>query len=429
MNQLIADNFVPRVEFKTNSAPQKRKLLYEVMNLPIRYYGQVTDTMKAVGRTQGDPSTDEDVLKWAKKDASDRESQVIDALLRVSNYKTREGLFYSSYPLLTHWRTGKLHPSLKQSNTTSRRFAPAGPNVNQQPKRSEEGKKIRGCIKPHHEDAVIVAPDFSGQELRVGAEETQDPASLACFIGDNLKDQHSITAFEICRRQEKEFETYEDFVAALGDKTNSLYSVAKEYRGVKAKPTNFLSQYVDVGGGSWQLGKKIQITETLAQAFLDAKSAAFPGVDKWKTKHGLEIQAQGYAETFLGAKKHIIPLLKFSDFAHVIRSALNFRIQSSSAEMTKLVMGAIWRAGMMQRYDVQFYYPVHDELVFSVAKKDLVAFAAELKPIMLQKYAYMTVPIVSSFSVGHNFADLDDIEWEGCQEWLDKDAANAVVPF
>ena len=422
MNQLLVDNFVPRVEFSANSSLQKRKLLYEVMNLPIRYYNQVTDTMREAGRTQGDPSTDEDVLKWAKKDATKEEGEVIDAIMRVINYKTREGLFYSSYPLLVHWKTGKIHPSLKQSSTTSRRFAPSGPNVNQQPKRSEEGKKIRGCIEPHHEDAVIVAPDFSGQELRVGAHETQDPASLACYVGDNLKDLHTITAFAISQKQKNEFDTYDDLAAALDDKEHPLYKKAKEYRGVKAKPTNFLSQYVSIGGGAWMLGKKLQIPEEEAQGFLDAKSEAFPGIDRWKQEYGEQIQRQGYSETFLGAKKHIVPLLRTQDHQHIIRSALNFRIQSSSAEMTKLVMGAIWRSGLMFRYDARFIFPYHDELVFSVAKKDLAAFSAELKPIMTQQYADMSVPIVSSFAVGLNFADLDEIEWEGCEAWLAKDS-------
>lgn len=422
MNQLLADNFVPRVEFSANSVTQKRKLLYEVMNLPIRYYNQVTEVMEKAGRTQGDPSTDEDVLKWAKKDATEEEGKVIDAIMRVMNYKTRDGLFYSSYPLLVHWKTGKIHSSLKQSSTTSRRFAPSGPNVNQQPKRSEEGKKIRGCIEPHHEDAVIVAPDFSGQELRVGAHETQDPASLACYIGDNLKDLHTITAFAINQKQGNEFETYEELEKVIkdDDKTHPLFKKAKEYRGVKAKPTNFLSQYVSIGGGAWMLGKKLQISEDEAQGFLDAKSEAFPGIDAWKERYGEQIQRQGYSETFLGAKKHIVPLLRTQDHQHIIRSALNFRIQSSSAEMTKLVLGAIWRSGLMFRYDVRFLYPVHDEVVFSVAKKDLQAFALELRPIMQQQYADMSVPIVSSFSVGPNFADLDEIPWEGCDDWLAK---------
>jgi len=121
-------------------------------------------------------------------------------------------------------------------------------------------------------------------------------------------------------------------------------------------------------------------------------------------------------------RRHTAKLFKQEgESAHIMRSALNFRIQSSSAEMTKLVMARIWRAGLLERYDAKFYMPVHDELTFSVAKCDLAAFCTELKPLMVAPYADMTVPIVSSLGVGYNFASLEDIEWDGCEEWLAKE--------
>lgn len=445
INQFLSDNFMPDAEFKSNSWVQKQKLMYEIMGLPIRYYGKLTEDQKKKGMTNGNPSTDEDAIKWALKDCEERgmdtEAKVLKAVLRVINFKTRDGLYYSTYPIVTHWKTGKIHPNLKQSATSSRRFAPAGPNVNQLPKRSEEGKKVRQAIIPHHEDAVIISPDFSGQELRVGAFQSGDENSRACYVGDNLKDQHTITAFAINQKQGKEFDTYEEMVEALHlelEMTSEMiseaardinhphhkealaYKKAKEYRGVKAKPTNFLSQYITVGGGAWTLGKKLQITEDEAVEFLEAKSEAFPGIDEWKINRGAEIRSQGYAETLLGARKHITGLFKYHDPDHIMRSALNFEVQSSSAEMTKLVLAEIWRSGMMFRYDVKFYMPVHDELCFSVAKKDLQAFALELKPIMMQAYANMDIPIVSSFCVGPNFGQLSEIEWEAADDWLAK---------
>ncbi len=63
-----------------------------------------------------------------------------------------------------------------------------------------------------------------------------------------------------------------------------------------------------VGGGSWMLAKKLQITEEEAQEFLDAKSDAFPGIDVWKVERGAEIQKQGFAATLMGARKHITKL-------------------------------------------------------------------------------------------------------------------------
>lgn len=418
LNQYVSDNFTPCIEFKPNSWVQKADLMYRCMQLPIRYRNELTDPQKKIGVTEGTPGTDEDCVKWAMKDATPEQQKVLTALLRCINYRTRNGLYYSPYPYLVHWNDKNLHPNLKQSSTTSRRFAPAGPNVNQIPKRSEEGRKIRQCVVPHHEDAVIVSPDETGQELRLGAWVSQDANFLACYIGENLKDLHSVTAFEISKKQEQEFKTYEEFAQILKDKTHPLYAEAKEYRGVKAKPTNFLSQYVSLGGGSWTLGKKLQIEEDTAKAFLEAKSAAFPGVDEWKAAYSLQVRRQGYAETLLGARKHVAGLFARGSADHILRSSLNFKIQSSAAEQTKLILAAIWAAGIMDRYDVRFYMPVHDEVCFSVAKKDLTAFAMELKPIMTQPYADMEVPIESSFSVGYNFGQMDEIEWEATEEWL-----------
>ncbi len=420
INQYLSDNFTPCINFKPNSWKQKAKLLYEVMGLPIRYRNELTDSQKKLGITEGSPGTDEDCIKWAMKDADEKEKKVLEAMLRCTAYKTRSGLYYHPYKYLVHWTDGKLHPSLKQSSTTSRRFAPSGPNVNQLPKRSEEGRKVRGCIVPHHKDAVIVSPDFSGQELRMGAHVTQDENFLSCYIGDNKKDLHTITAFEICQKQGKEFSSYDELASAIKDKENPKHKLAKNYRAAKAKGTNFLSQYTSLGGGAWTLSRKLQVPEDVAQQFLDAKSAAFPGVDMWKAEYSEWVQKHGYAETLLGVRKHVAELLKKMDVNYVLRSSLNFRIQSSSAEQTKLVLAKIWEVGLLDLYDVRFYFPVHDEICFSVAKKDLVAFAAELKPIMTQDYADMTVPIESSFSVGYNFANLDEIPWDGCQEWLDK---------
>jgi len=424
INQYLSDNFSPRVEFKPNSWKQKAKLMYSIMALPIRYRQKVTDTQRAAGQQEGNPMTDEDCIKWALTDVDtdSEEAVVLKAILRFMNYRTRDGLYYRPYPHLIHWKTGKLHPSLKQSATSSRRFAPAGPNVNQLPKRSEEGRKVRAAIKPHHDDAVIISPDFSGQELRVGAHATGDENSIACFVGEDLKDQHTLTAFGICQKQGNEFESYEEMAAAIEAPANSKHKLAKEYRGQKAKSTNFNTNYASPGGGHYTVGKKLQVSEDVAKDFVKAKSDTFPGIDEWKVNYGALIRKQGYAETFLGVRRHTAKLFKQEgESAHIMRSALNFRIQSSSAEMTKLVMARIWRAGLLERYDAKFYMPVHDELTFSVAKCDLAAFCTELKPLMVAPYADMTVPIVSSLGVGYNFASLEDIEWDGCEEWLAKE--------
>jgi len=411
LNQLCLEHFEPAVEFNIGSSKQKAELMYseKYMDIPVRFYNKLTDRQRAFGLSKGNECTDESAIKWAIKDLGedDERAKVLQAILRVMNFRTRDSLYYSSYKHLVHWKDGKLHPNLRQSATTTRRFAPSGPNVNQLPKRSEEGKKVRACVVPHHRDAVIIAPDISGQELRLGAWASQDENFLSCFLGEEKKDIHALTGIGICHELGKEFTDYNEFMVELdnGDKK------AKEYR-TTAKGVNFLSQYSDSDGGAYTLYKKLQIEEDMADKFLRAKDKMFPGVVEWKKRRGLFIRKHGYALTMLGAKRHLARLLRVSDnVGHVLRSGVNFEIQGSASEMTKMIMGRVWKSGILDRYDAMFYFPVHDELVFSVAKKDLEAFCRELYPLISAKYADMGIPVESELAVGPNFAEVASRPW------------------
>jgi DNA polymerase I-like protein with 3'-5' exonuclease and polymerase domains len=435
-NRWLSEHWTPKSDFKVNSPTQVPELLYDHMKCPVMFRNHLTKKQREKGMREGNRAGDESAVAWAiKYDCTEEQITALKALQRCKAFLTRDGLYYTAYRHLVHWQTGKLHPNLKQSKTTSRRFAPAGPNVNQQPKRNEEGKKVRRCILPHHKDAVLISPDKMAQELRHTADDSGDENFLACFIGDDLKDVHTLTAFEICQKQDKEFDSYQAMVNAINkgesltraemdiekEKNSDIYrfyKLAKDYRGKKAKATNFLSSYVSLGGGADTLSRKLQIPLETAQDFLDAKANAFPGVDVWKAKYTEKCRKTQLAFTRLGGVKHLHgPLLRGGADA-VLRSAVNFRIQSSSAEEVKLIMGRVWVAELLERYDARFLYGVHDEVLFSVAKKDLTAFCLELRPIMEAQYANMVVPCLSSLCVGYNFGQMDEISWDGTEEWL-----------
>jgi DNA polymerase I-like protein with 3'-5' exonuclease and polymerase domains len=87
------------------------------------------------------------------------------------------------------------------------------------------------------------------------------------------------------------------------------------------------------------------------------------------------------------------------------RQAVNFKIQGSSAEQTKLAMTRFWKSDLVFKYDARFIAPIHDEVVFSVAIPDLIPFLREAHAQMVGPYADMIVPIASSISIGPNFGD------------------------
>ena len=290
--------------------------------------------------------------------------------------------------------------------------------------------KFRRVVQPHKPGAVVVSLDFNAQELRDIADDSQDPNMLACYVGENKKDMHSITAASIALSRlpdtmnplmEKLKEHYDndgDLVywafKEIEKVDEKLYG---DYRSL-GKKVNFTSEY---GAMAEKLAMTLMVTEEEAQAFIDAREAAFHVATKWKESLIKQAREDGYIRTRLGAKRHLASM--FDSFDRSIsskaeRQAVNFRIQGSCAEQTKKAEGRMWRNGIFSgnEFDAVCYGPVHDEVVASVMLEDLFEFLPKMHKLMVEKYADMEVPVVSSIAFGPNFYDQIEIGTEATVE-------------
>ena len=388
-------------ELNMGSPKQLQTFLYGLLELPVRLFNAPTDTMRAAGLKQGSPKTDDLAIQFALKYDIDKGiNQYLEALQAVKTVNTRRGLYYKPYKFVQHWKDGNVHAQANQCQTNTRRYSFSSPNIQQLPKK-DEGKQFREILVPHKKGAVIVSMDFSGQELRVIADDSKDQGMLDCFVGDNKKDMHSMTAQGIAVKQGWKVD-YDEFIVGLKSKVKDIAEKAKDLR-VIGKKVNFTTEY---GAQKKKLSETLLVTETEAQAYIDAKLAAFPRAEAWKKEIiGLAKQC-GLSFTLMGAKRHLGALLLSSDHfeaSKAERQAVNFKIQSSSAEMTKLAMGRLWESRLYQRYDARFLAPIHDELVSSVMADQAYDFICEKHAAMIAPYGNMEVPIVSSISLGPNF--------------------------
>lgn len=400
LNDYLRSKFDGRPQFNVGSPKQMQHLLYEVMGLPIRLCNKPTDRMRQM-RQEGNPQTDELAIQSALHyDMKENDERVapLKALLNIKTYTTREGLFYKDYPLLPHWKDDKIHASLNQCSTVTRRFSCSGPNLQQIPKGAGDFRRI---FVPHHKDALIVSLDFSAQELRLIADYSQDENLMSCYVGDNLRDMHSLTGAGIAKMP------YEQFKAAVDDENHPDHKKCKAFRAI-GKTVNFASSY---GVAAPKLAQTLMVTEDEAQAYLDAKYAAFAGVEDWKRKIEAEARENGYVTTMLGARRHLTNIHSSDKWlaAKAERQAGNFCIQGSGAEMTKLAMGRMWRSKLRERYDIRFFAPIHDETVFSIAIEDIPQAVPEIHRYMTEQYADMGVPVESSVSLGLNFGDQHEL--------------------
>lgn len=413
LNKYVKQHFKGEPDFNSGSPIQKQKLLYELLGLPIRIRNKPTDDMKAKGIREGSAKTDVLSIDWALKfDAKDEDRQVLEALKLMQMVETRRTLYYNKYNGMVHWKTGKLHSSLNQCEANTRRSSESNPNKQQLPKHQKiEGQpaRFREVIVPHHPNAVIVSLDESSQELRLIADYSQDPAMVACYIGDNKKDMHSLTGLGIAKWKYPKHEwSYEVYEEARASKEHPLNALAKECR-VLGKKVNFTTEY---GAMAKKVAETLIIAESEAQAFVDAKEEAFPVAAAWKNTVIQEARNLGYVSTRMGARRHLREALNSADgyeASKAERQSVNFKIQSGSAEQTKRAYGAAWKRRLAFKYDAVFVGPIHDEVVWSVAIDDLLPFLIEMHACMTQPYGGMVIPIESSISFGPSFGEQIEI--------------------
>lgn len=399
-------------DFNDGSPKQMQKLMYDVMELPIRVRNKPTEIMRKAGINEGTAKTDALAINYALQDCLPEQKPVLLALQLMGMVGTRRSLFYGKYPYFPHWKDGKVRSSHNQSATNTRRASESKPNKQQLPKHPKidgHQSKFREVIVPHRTDAVIVSIDFKAQELRIMADQSQDPVMLSMYIGENKRDQHTLTASAIAQREDPDGGwSYEVFAAAYGDENHPEYKWVKKIRGL-GKKLNFTAEY---GAMAAKVAITLMISEDAAQLYLDAREEMFEVSKAWKEQTIKEVKETGIVRTMMGAVRHLGPALTCGDkwiSSKAERQAVNFKIQGSAAEQTKTAEGRCWEDDLFFDFDAVYIGPIHDELVASVRICDLVDFLPRFHAAIVAPYGGMQVPIEGDISFGLDFFNQTEI--------------------
>lgn len=456
LNHLCQSHFLGEPTLDLNSPKQMAALLYDRMRLPVNITNKATDIEHKHNPALADAlrqhnawrrgkidRLSEDEWKLVRKKAKANDDAIdyalafdqdhIDAEARaalkaigaIKKVLTRRQLFYRNYWKLPHWKDGKIHASANQCAAVTRRYSMNNPNLQQLPKKGD-GARFRAGFLPHHKDAVVCSIDYTGQELRLAAEVSQDKNMLACYIGDKLKDIHSITAAGAMKLKWGDGEVKRLFTEYAPDlvtqpegeydlfiKVHKLFKVdINHVDGKRADDLRKDSKNVNFGAQNG--AQDLKLSETLimrpsdAALFLSAREEMFPDVGEAAKEAERECKRDGYVMTLMGARRHLREAIASDDNSVASRAARqgwNFKIQGSAGEMTKLGIGRLWKSGALHRFDVRFVAPIHDELVTSVNKDHAVEFIKIKSACMTGPYANMKVPILASVSIGPNFKD------------------------
>ena len=314
-------------EFNVASPKQLQVVLFDELNLP------KTKKIKT-GYT-----TDAESLDWLHQKSG---HPVLTSLLRIRETKklgtTVEGLIAEIA------QDGRIHTHFQQTVAATGRLSSTGPNLQNIPVRTEEGRKIRNCFMVGKGYVALLTADYSQIEMRIMAHLSHDEKLLAAFASG--EDLHATVAGLV-----------------FGVKPAEVDPEMR--RQMKA-----MSYGLAYGLSSYGLAAQLDISPPAAQQLMDTYFERFGGIRDYLKDVVEEARKVGYTETIMGRRRYLPDLMHDNRQRREVaeRMALNAPIQGSAADIIKLAMLNVQRAIEKEKLESRLLLQIHDELILEVVK-------------------------------------------------------------
>jgi len=348
-------------EFNVGSPKQLQVVLFDELGLP------KTKKIKT-GFT-----TDADALTWLFEKTS---HPLLAALLRIRETKklatTIEGL------LVEIQKDKRIHTHFAQTVAATGRLSSVGPNLQNIPVRTEEGRKIRGCfIAGSGYDALLTA-DYSQIEMRIMAHLSNDEHLLKAF--ESGEDLHATVAAEV-------------FAVKASDVDPEMR------RQIKA-----MSYGLAYGLSSYGLAAQLDLSPPAAQDLMDRYFERLGGIRDYLKTVVDDARKVGYTETVMGRRRYLPDLMHDNRQRREVaeRMALNAPIQGSAADIIKQAMLNVQGALVAGKYESRLLLQVHDELILEVKTAEIDA-VSELVRVQMGKAYPLRAPLDVSVGVGKSW--------------------------
>nr|MBA2625432.1 DNA polymerase I [Acidimicrobiia bacterium] len=348
-------------EFKVNSTPQLRKVLFDDLGLaPSK-------------RTKTGFSTDAASLEKLRG-----QHPIIQLLLRFREVEKLRST-YGEGLIGEVAGDGRIHADFNQTVARTGRLSSDQPNLHNIPVRTEEGRHFRRAFVAAEGFELLVA-DYNQIELRVIAHLAQDPGLIEAF--ESHRDIHTTTAARV--------------FAVAPEEVNPT-------QRARAKMVSYGLAY---GMESYGLAQRLSIPVSEAAAILGAYFVAFPNVRAYMERTVAEARSRGYTETLMGRRRPIPELSSSNPRIRQAgeRQAMNAGIQGLAADIFKVALVALDRALEARGGPSRVILQVHDEVILEVPGAELDE-VAEVVRTTLASACDLSVPLEVNLSSGHSWAD------------------------
>ena len=312
-------------EFNVASPKQLQVVLFEELGLP------KTKKIKT-GYT-----TDAESLDWLHQKSG---HPVLTSLLRIRETKklgtTVEGLIAEIA------KDGRIHTHFQQTVAATGRLSSTGPNLQNIPVRTEEGRKIRDCFTVGKGYVSLLTADYSQIEMRIMAHLSHDEKLLAAFASG--EDLHATVAGLVFGVKQSEVDP-------------------EMRRQMKA-----MSYGLAYGLSSYGLAIQLDISPPAAQQLMDTYFERFGGIRDYLQDVVEQARKVGYTETIMGRRRYLPDLMHDNRQRREVaeRMALNAPIQGSAADIIKMAMLNVQVAIEKEKLKSRLLLQIHDELILEV---------------------------------------------------------------
>lgn len=312
-------------EFNVASPKQLQVVLFEELKLP------KTKKIKT-GFT-----TDAEALNWLFEKTK---HPLLESLLRIRETKklgtTVEGLIAEIA------KDGRIRTHFAQTVAATGRLSSVGPNLQNIPVRTEEGRSIRNAFIAGKGFSGLLTADYSQIEMRIMAHLSNDAGLLAAF--ETGEDLHATVAGLV-----------------FGVKADEVDSEMR--RQIKA-----MSYGLAYGLSSYGLAAQLDLSPPAAQDLMDRYFQRFGGIRDYLSSVVEQARKVGYTETVMGRRRYLPDLTHDNRQRREIaeRMALNAPIQGSAADIIKQAMLNVQRSLVNENLKSRLLLQVHDELILEV---------------------------------------------------------------
>jgi DNA polymerase-1 len=241
---------------------------------------------------------------------------------------------------------------------------------------------------------VLIKADYSGQELRILAEISQDREMINAF--NNGLDLHLLTANRV-------FNLGLD-TEALTSGTEAHNQASKQFKRERHQAKNGINFPTVYGAFPKRIAEDNNVSIYEASRWLEEFNKLYPSVQKAIETTKKDLWNKGYVWTLMGRKRRF-PGYRGAgryDRAKMERQAFNFKIQGFAADMLKIAMNKI--RPKLSKYKAILILTVHDEIVVECPKKTSKECAAMMKETM-ENCVKLSVPIEVDVDIVNTYGD------------------------